>query len=185
LHIRTVTLRDIKGFGSGPQGVELDLRRPDGTYAGWTVLAGPNGSGKTTLLQAIALAVVGPDAARVMQDSYAGWVHSSERRGQIVLDLDVHHLDWFMLDEDTGHEQPLPLFVGLRFELKGPLETERAHLSHEPVLSGGSQATGGAMESQPQGMVSGWLWAVSSPVRRQRRGRSQQVDLDGSDRHTF
>jgi energy-coupling factor transporter ATP-binding protein EcfA2 len=135
LHIRTVTLRDIKGFGSGPQGVELDLRRPDGTYAGWTVLAGPNGSGKTTLLQAIALAVVGPDAARVMQDSYAGWVHSSERRGQIVLDLDVHHLDWFMLDEDTGHEQPLPLFVGLRFELKGPLETERAHLSHEPVLS--------------------------------------------------
>ncbi|ROO90025.1 hypothetical protein EDD29_7738 [Actinocorallia herbida] len=49
------------GF-TGPRSVDLDLIRPDGGHAGWTVLAGRNASGKTTLLRAMALAFPAPQA---------------------------------------------------------------------------------------------------------------------------
>ena len=55
MHIRKIQLSNIRGFRE----VDLDLTRPDGSLAGWTVLAGRNGSGKSTLLKAIALAVAG------------------------------------------------------------------------------------------------------------------------------
>ncbi|MEV4289082.1 AAA family ATPase [Nonomuraea bangladeshensis] len=51
-------VQGIRGF-SGPREVALDFARPDGSYAGWTVLAGRNGSGKTSILQAIALGIIG------------------------------------------------------------------------------------------------------------------------------
>ena len=59
MYISRVRLENIRGF-SGPRNVDLTLTRPDGSHAGWTVLAGRNGSGKTSLLRAIALTVGGP-----------------------------------------------------------------------------------------------------------------------------
>lgn len=59
MYISKLEISGIRGF-TGPRQVQLDFARPDGTYAGWTVLAGRNGSGKSTLLQAIALCLVGP-----------------------------------------------------------------------------------------------------------------------------
>ncbi|WP_371498855.1 AAA family ATPase [Kitasatospora sp. NBC_00374] len=56
MDVSRIKVSGLKCF-SGPREVDLDLARPDGTAAGWTVLAGPNGSGKTTLLQAVALAL--------------------------------------------------------------------------------------------------------------------------------
>ena len=59
MYVKKVRIENIKGFGEGELAVDLDLKRPGGKYAGWTVLAGRNGSGKSTLLRAIALALVG------------------------------------------------------------------------------------------------------------------------------
>lgn len=59
MYISRVRLENIRGF-SGPRNVDLTFTRPDGSHAGWTVLAGLNGSGKTSLLRAIALTVGGP-----------------------------------------------------------------------------------------------------------------------------
>ncbi|MEV4615700.1 AAA family ATPase [Kitasatospora sp. NPDC049258] len=56
MDVSRIKVSGLKCF-SGPREVDLDLARPDGTAAGWTVLAGPNGSGKSTLLQAVALAL--------------------------------------------------------------------------------------------------------------------------------
>ncbi|MEU9129026.1 AAA family ATPase [Kitasatospora sp. NPDC048540] len=56
MDVSRIKVSGLKCF-SGPREVDLDLARPDGTAAGWTVLAGPGGSGKTTLLQAVALAL--------------------------------------------------------------------------------------------------------------------------------
>ncbi|MER8182877.1 AAA family ATPase [Kitasatospora sp. NPDC094015] len=56
MDVSRIKVSGLKCF-NGPREVDLDLARPDGTAAGWTVLAGPNGSGKTTLLQAVALAL--------------------------------------------------------------------------------------------------------------------------------
>ncbi|WP_230992856.1 hypothetical protein [Streptomyces endocoffeicus] len=45
MYVTRLRLDGIRGF-HGPRTVDLDFTRPDGGYAGWTVLAGRNGSGK-------------------------------------------------------------------------------------------------------------------------------------------
>ena len=54
MYVSNLKIQGIRSF-VGERSVDLDFTRPDGSYAGWTVLAGRNGSGKTTVLQAIAL----------------------------------------------------------------------------------------------------------------------------------
>ncbi|MFD9371374.1 AAA family ATPase [Streptomyces sp. NPDC060020] len=58
MYVTKLRIDGVRGF-HGPRACDLDLIRPDGTYAGWTVLAGRNGSGKTTLLRAIVLGLTG------------------------------------------------------------------------------------------------------------------------------
>ncbi|NAS21579.1 AAA family ATPase [Herbidospora sp. NEAU-GS84] len=58
MYISRLDISGLRGF-VGPRSVHLDFARPDGTYSGWTVLAGRNGSGKTSILQAIALSIMG------------------------------------------------------------------------------------------------------------------------------
>lgn len=52
MHIREVTIENIRRFGSGDARLHLEL-----PPAGWIVVAGPNGSGKTTFLQILALGI--------------------------------------------------------------------------------------------------------------------------------
>jgi hypothetical protein len=73
MYLARVTLRNIRGF-SGARDVDLPLTRPDGSHAGWTVIAGRNGSGKTSLLRGIALAVSGPAVARSLVPDFENWV---------------------------------------------------------------------------------------------------------------
>lgn len=84
MYIRKIRISDVRGFRE----VDLDLSRPDGSFAGWTVLAGRNGSGKSTLLKAIALAVVGPEAALALQPSYADWPHIGCLRAEVEVHLE-------------------------------------------------------------------------------------------------
>jgi hypothetical protein len=48
MYVRRIRIENVRCFRSGALAVDLDLRRPDGTFAGWTVVAGRNGAGKTT-----------------------------------------------------------------------------------------------------------------------------------------
>lgn len=75
MHISRIQIENIRGFRE----VDLDLRRPDGSLAGWTVLAGRNGSGKSTLLRAVALAIVGPEAALKLVRTFDRWIHEGEK----------------------------------------------------------------------------------------------------------
>jgi DNA repair exonuclease SbcCD ATPase subunit len=59
MHVSRLRISGVRGF-HGDRSVDLDLTRPNGSLAGWTVLAGRNGSGKSTILQAFALALAGP-----------------------------------------------------------------------------------------------------------------------------
>ena len=97
-------------FGTGVSGVDLDLRRPDGTLAGWTVIAGRNGTGKSALLRAIALALAGLLEARVLQDSFVRWVQEGEPRGEVdvtvVPDDGGTWVQRFNLEWQTLEEQP-------------------------------------------------------------------------------
>ena len=82
MYIDRVVIQDIKGFRS----LDLEMKRPDHSYAGWTVLAGRNGAGKSTLLQAIALAIAGPDVARSLRESFAGWIRRGSQFGDGFVD---------------------------------------------------------------------------------------------------
>lgn len=143
MYISQLVVQGFRGF-SGPREVALDFSRPDGTYAGWTVLAGRNGSGKTTFLQAIALGIVGDYFIR-------GWdVWSGRRTGEqaliavtVVQDsnfdsgLDfgpqVFELRW----DDEGHPYVPPRSAGSRGRGK-----TSGHSASARARAGSSRVTG-------------------------------------------
>lgn len=85
MYIRKIEIENIRGF----EKLELDLTRPDGSLAGWTVAAGRNGSGKTTLLKAIARRALGqaPPHGRCPRRSGAPQAPGSAMRRLLRLPL--------------------------------------------------------------------------------------------------
>lgn len=83
MYIGKISLRNIKGFKE----LDFNLKRPDDSYAGWTVFTGDNGSGKSTLLKAIAVGLVGKDTARALQASYQGWIGHNSKEASIELEI--------------------------------------------------------------------------------------------------
>jgi hypothetical protein len=71
MHIRHVSIENIRRFGAGAAGVDLAL-----PPRGWIVVAGPNGAGKTTFLKVLALALSG-----VFSDDFADTLFSTLRMG--------------------------------------------------------------------------------------------------------
>src|SRR5947207_1529746 len=89
MQLTEVRIENVRRFGEGSQAVELNFGKVP-TLPKWIVLAGRNGSGKSTLLQSIALAIVGPTAARVLAETFAGWVRQGEETGSAAVRLRVH-----------------------------------------------------------------------------------------------
>ncbi|MFF3361099.1 AAA family ATPase [Streptomyces misionensis] len=171
----------------GDRDAVLDLARPDGSYAGWTVLAGRNGSGKTTLLRAIALACVGPDNAHRLLPSFEAWISEGARKAESVVrivpdpDLDMRGNDGSLFAETSAE----PFWVELHWEKREPKrragqEPGRAlRRRTEPVLSastglstqgGDAFAPGGMWDAQPNG----WLMAGYGAFRRLSGGDDQR-----------
>ncbi|MFC8621632.1 AAA family ATPase [Streptomyces anulatus] len=114
MYVSRVRVENIKSF-HGPRVVDLTLTRPDGSHAGWTVLAGRNGSGKTTLLRALALALSGPGAARSLMPDFDNWVArgTSVGRAQVVITRDPDY-DRFT----TGRPPRAGFMAGLRWRAR-------------------------------------------------------------------
>ncbi|WP_430786769.1 AAA family ATPase [Actinoplanes sp. G11-F43] len=114
MYIKEIRLENVRGF-HGSRRVSLDLTRPDGTLAGWTVIAGRNGSGKTSLLRAVALALGGPSAAHTLVSDFTSWVSAGSTFGSAVVDLVRDGAaDRFV---DVGHESAETLPLGLGWKL--------------------------------------------------------------------
>lgn len=90
MYISRVMIENIRCFGAGEHAVDLDLRRPDGSYAGWTVIAGRNGAGKTTFLQAIALTAAGERNTAALQETLSELHRHGAEHGSVHLDLLLH-----------------------------------------------------------------------------------------------
>ncbi|WP_327375054.1 AAA family ATPase [Streptomyces sp. NBC_01216] len=86
MYVTRLRLDGVRGF-HGARACDLDFTRPDGTFAGWTVLAGRNGSGKTTLLRTIALALAGPERASRLDDEIEDHLSFGQTRGSAELTL--------------------------------------------------------------------------------------------------
>lgn len=83
MYIDQIILKDVRGFAD----LHFDLRRPDGSHAGWTVFTGDNGSGKSTLLKAVAVALTGRETARALQPSFHRWIRDGRHEAAIELGL--------------------------------------------------------------------------------------------------
>ncbi|MFO0575655.1 MAG: AAA family ATPase [Polyangia bacterium] len=152
MYIQKLKVENLRGIGEGARGIELDLRRPDGSCQGWTVLAGRNGSGKTTLLQAIAVALAGPRALNSPLTDFSAWRRQGAGEGRVELTLGYDaKLDKF---QGKGKLPKNPFAIGLRW----PLGADKFY-AIKPLHE--SAATRG-----PWNEKSGWFVAGYGPFRR-------------------
>ncbi|GAA3008147.1 hypothetical protein GCM10020229_19890 [Kitasatospora albolonga] len=131
MYVARVEVENLRGF-RGARAVDLDLTRPDGSHAGWTVLAGPNGAGKTTLLAAVAAALGEPTDP-------LGWLPEGAEEGGVRLD-GAH---WRVTRTETG---------GLQCRRNGPLGFLAHYPARRHLAEGVSWLTGQqllALERQP------------------------------------
>ncbi len=89
MYIAKVVLKNIRGFTN----LEFDLKRGDGSHAGWTVFTGDNGSGKSTLLKAIAVGLTGKDTARSLQPSFHRWIRDGAGDQEASIEIDIVRRD--------------------------------------------------------------------------------------------
>lgn len=121
MYIRTISIENIRCFGERDDKVELDLQRPDGAYAGWTVVAGRNGAGKSTFLKALALAIAGPTAARSLEPSFAGWIRRGATSGYLGVELThEERLDGFTGSGMTPQDRRFWADLELKPQPNGP-----------------------------------------------------------------
>ncbi|MEV5561726.1 MULTISPECIES: AAA family ATPase [Streptomyces] len=157
MYVKKLRIDGVRGFYES-RAVDLDFTRPDGGYAGWTVIAGRNGSGKTALLQAIALSVIGEKRAALLDGQLEEWLSFGCTRGQISLWLEL----------DTGQESFFPedsdIYVDWRPEQPTLFDNDyQETVAATEVVFGSSAIAQSLWSSKPP---RGWFLAGYGPFRR-------------------
>ncbi|WP_203830346.1 AAA family ATPase [Actinoplanes palleronii] len=164
MYIKEIKLQSVRGFHDA-RDVSLDLTRPDGTLAGWTVLAGRNGSGKTSLLRAVALAIGGPGVARNLVTDFASWVSVGKPQAIAAVQLtNEPDVDSFGA---KGRPPGAPFWAGLSWKVSEEdlfRVRDRQPSIGEPELGphGMTAARRGPWSDNP----AGWFCAAYGPFRR-------------------
>ncbi|GIH69345.1 AAA family ATPase [Sphaerimonospora thailandensis] len=167
MYVSEIEISGVRCF-SGPRDVDLRLTRPDGSHAGWTVLAGRNGSGKTTLLRAIALAMAGPTVAHSLAD-FADWVSEGVDEGVVEAMLTVDP-DW---DRFTD-AQPTSDTLDARLHwFREPVEDSSEYWRQPTLIGENDDAPLGPWARNPRG----WFFAGYGPFRRLTGGASETQRL--------
>ncbi|MET9291278.1 AAA family ATPase [Streptomyces sp. NPDC003077] len=121
MYVTNLKISDVLGF-HGARNVDLDFARPDGTYAGLTVLAGRNGSGKTSLLRCLALLLLDSRAGWALAPGYADWRARSEKDGHLAAGflLDAKEAEEFDAEGPKTFTADITLPAPSREERDGP-----------------------------------------------------------------
>ncbi|MEU6376688.1 AAA family ATPase [Streptomyces sp. NPDC046909] len=176
MYVSRIRVQDIKSF-HGPRQVDLTLTRPDGSHAGWTVLAGRNGSGKTTLLRAMALALTGPAVARSLVPGFENWVTEQSGAGTVEVEItrDAKH------DRFSHGRPPTGSFrAGLRWTVPRDGSAGRVPV-RRGVLPGLGEITYGKRSASASAAhrgpwadnPAGWFCAAYGPFRRMAGGSGE------------
>ncbi|CDR07289.1 AAA family ATPase [Streptomyces iranensis] len=162
MYVTRLRLDGVRGF-HGPRTVDLDFTRPDGGYAGWTVLAGRNGSGKTTLLRAIALCLAGNRRASQLDDDLEGWLSDGREHAWLTAALRSDS------GEDPGSAKAIgkgprtaEFEVRLQWKPEDALFPESGDVMPTEVRFSGGREAGALWSSSPVG----WFHAGYGPFRR-------------------
>ncbi|MEU4835441.1 AAA family ATPase, partial [Streptosporangium sp. NPDC023615] len=158
MYVSELRVSGVRGF-SGRRDVDLRLTRPDGSHAGWTVLAGRNGSGKTTLLRALALAMAGPSVARGLMPSFDGWISEGLSEAVVAAEVVDGNMERWSGGRPGGRSFPA-LLTWSRETIDDPEDEE---YEPQPILQGyGDAAFRGPWADNPRG----WFLAGYGPFRR-------------------
>lgn len=133
MHVARLQMSGVRGF-YGDRSVDLDFTRPDGSLAGWTVLAGRNGSGKSTILQALALALAGPRATTFVP-SLTDWISAGSAASEVYATLRLSGDD-----EEIGGPTMVPPETWLR------LDRPAQEPAGEPAVQGNGIAAPGLVD---------------------------------------
>jgi AAA domain, putative AbiEii toxin, Type IV TA system/AAA domain len=164
MHVARLEISGVRGF-RGNRSVNLDFGRPDGSFSGWTVLAGRNNSGKSTILQSLALAFSGPRATSFIP-AFADWMSHGATTARISATLRVAEQDVLERTLFDFIGEPLEREVHMDF-LKAPVTGQSDEDDLEPEVRGSgldSFTRGYNMSSVPSGSV-GWFYAGYGPFR--------------------
>ncbi|MFF7470304.1 AAA family ATPase [Streptomyces sp. NPDC008092] len=174
MYVSRIIVKDIKSF-HGPREVDLTLTRPDGSHAGWTVLAGRNGSGKTTLLRAMALALTGPGVARSLVPVFENWVTERSTAGEVEVEIsrNAQH-DRFSQGRPPAHA----FWAGLRWKTPrdgtaGRVPVRRGVLSGLDEIRYTKAQTSIARRGPWADSPAGWFSAAYGPFRRMAGGSGE------------
>lgn len=181
MHVAKIQISGVRGF-HGDRSIDLDLTRPDGSLAGWTVVAGRNGSGKSTLLQALALALAGPQSVSFIP-SLSDWMSADMERAEISANLVAANSEPYQETLfDTGGSLRVWLHLN-RPHIHPDLDADAVDLD---VIGKGVASFRLASRIDPEGLYSpGWFYVGYGPFRhlgstgnwspRRRSGRLSQI----------
>jgi hypothetical protein len=166
MYISRVRLENIRGF-SGHRNVDLTLTRPDGSHAGWTVLAGRNGAGKTSLLRAIALTVGGPGVASGLIPDLRTWMTIGQKSSNARVRLVTAPEDF----QPENGKRVRDLEVAMDWRVDQDRETSRPNSqpgsgSSISIYTSSGVAQGHRAKSPWQADPIGWFCTAYGPFRR-------------------
>jgi predicted ATP-binding protein involved in virulence len=150
VHIRKLKIRNVRGFGE----VDLDFSRPDGSLAGWTVLAGRNGSGKSTLLKTIALAASGVSGAAVLHGSFVSWLRVGANEADVEIEIQSSR-------DDLKVSYPVPPEKQVTIQ-----RWNRREAGSEPLISSNLPPEADKEPGPWWSLSFGWFLAGYGPYRR-------------------
>jgi energy-coupling factor transporter ATP-binding protein EcfA2 len=180
MHISRVRIAGVRGSYNA-RSVDLDLTRPDGTFAGWTVLAGRNGSGKSTVLQSLALVLSGPRSTGFIP-SLADWMSHGATRAEVRATLSLSALSRMDTQFPVPGPAEVPAEVWMEFVRPAQVPDDEPV---EPDFTGaGLDSVSGPQNiSSVRSKTFGWLYAGYGAFRHlgntgsRRPGRSRYSRL--------
>lgn len=177
MYVTGIGFSNVRGF-TGARAVD-ELSLPDEDSGSWTVIAGRNGSGKSTLLRALALTLVGPQAARTLVQDFSSWITS----GETFAWAEAYVRPDYSVDRLTGRGRAPdgPIVLGLDWRVPNVTPSWPSHTTQQqPQLSpydgkkyGWKGAGRGPWADQPQG----WFCAGYGPFRRLAGGSGEAQRL--------
>jgi energy-coupling factor transporter ATP-binding protein EcfA2 len=155
MFVTDVRIENVRGFGAGKSAVDLTFASEKGAIPQWVVVAGRNGAGKSTFLQCIAASIAGPPVARVLAESFDGWIRDGAKSAIVATRLEFSDADGFA----AGRKPTFVPWAGIRWTRSedGPEPLMQPHR-----VGGNWTATRGPWAENPKG----WFLAGYGPFRR-------------------
>jgi energy-coupling factor transporter ATP-binding protein EcfA2 len=160
MHVARLQISGVRGF-YGDRSVDLDFTRPDGSLAGWTVIAGRNASGKSTFLQALGLVLAGLPSTGFVPSLYY-WISGNAPTADISATLYLSDDDYATFQEPLFPAEPR---AWMHFEKQQQPRIDEDADPVDPEVTGDGLDALARLHSGSSSPSPGWFYAGYGPFR--------------------